>query len=615
MKRHSLLLLFFLFLTAPIFGQLNVDGSGNINGSLRVGQSLLVGADTTGEGSRIYWVPTKGAFRVGTLQEIETTSQLESRFWDLDSIGDYSFISGQNNLATSEASFIGSGIQNTVRGNYSAIVGGVANSIEQGGSFIGGGVANRASGVSTFIGGGEDNTASGSKSATIGGTLNSSSGYLSIVLGGLANEATANYSATIGGWDNNANEESAVVAGGTDNTAIGTHSFIGGGRNNTTSEQGASIVGGNSNTSSGLSSFIGGGSANLAEGFSSFIGGGIVNFASGSRTFIGGGEGLRARSFGETVIGLFNEDYSPQSPSSFNSDDRLFTIGNGTGENARGNALTVLKNGNTGIGISTPQAPLQVEASESESFFENGIYLFNPRNVDNQHAILSARVAGNAAGDPFLSLDVVGEQGWSVGVDNSDDNKFKFSNSGTSVSSATKMTIHPNGNVGIGATNPQRKLHLRTTNIPQLRLQDVGGFVEIYGGADFLVRNSSGVNRLEVKSSGIILASNLRNIGDRRRMQYNDVTGEIGYDNSSRRDKRNIRDLEEDFNAILEMTPKIYTRPWSPDYQEIGFIAEDFHDGGLFPLVEYDTLNRPDGLRYDKMVTYLIPIIKEQRKD
>ncbi|MDD3875743.1 MAG: tail fiber domain-containing protein [Bacteroidales bacterium] len=65
----------------------------------------------------------------------------------------------------------------------------------------------------------------------------------------------------------------------------------------------------------------------------------------------------------ETVIGYFNTDYTPAAPLSFNSADRLFVIGNGTGPSARSNAMTVLKNGNTGIGADVPTALLHTSGT------------------------------------------------------------------------------------------------------------------------------------------------------------------------------------------------------------------------------------------------------------
>jgi hypothetical protein len=59
------------------------------------------------------------------------------------------------------------------------------------------------------------------------------------------------------------------------------------------------------------------------------------------------GNNTIAKTFGETAIGLYNTDYTPQSTSSFNSEDRLFVIGNGTSSFSKSNALVMLKNGNT----------------------------------------------------------------------------------------------------------------------------------------------------------------------------------------------------------------------------------------------------------------------------
>ena len=85
------------------------------------------------------------------------------------------------------------------------------------------------------------------------------------------------------------------------------------------------------------------------------------NFAvsEGERSFSIGNY-ITALSGYETVIGRYNTTYTPQSTTDWNVSDRLFVIGNGTGNSARSNAVTVLKNGNVGIGESSPGRKLQV---------------------------------------------------------------------------------------------------------------------------------------------------------------------------------------------------------------------------------------------------------------
>lgn len=68
-----------------------------------------------------------------------------------------------------------------------------------------------------------------------------------------------------------------------------------------------------------------------------------------------------APSFAELAIGTFNTSYTPSSPTTFVGTDRLFVVGNGQSKSNTSDALTILKNGNTGIGISTPQSTLHID--------------------------------------------------------------------------------------------------------------------------------------------------------------------------------------------------------------------------------------------------------------
>ncbi len=84
--------------------------------------------------------------------------------------------------------------------------------------------------------------------------------------------------------------------------------------------------------------------------------------ASGERS-ISFGHKVNALSGYEIVLGRYNSVYIPSSTTSWQATDRLFSIGNGTGGLSRSNAFTILKNGNTGIGTSTPSATLHVDGS------------------------------------------------------------------------------------------------------------------------------------------------------------------------------------------------------------------------------------------------------------
>ena len=102
--------------------------------------------------------------------------------------------------------------------------------------------------------------------------------------------------------------------------------------------------------------------------------------------------------------------------------------------------------------------------------------------------------------------------------------------------------------------------------------------------------------------------------GDYQNLQWNASNGLIYQDNSSMRYKENISLLNEEFSNILNVAPKKYTRPGSPDRWELGYIAEEFEEAGLGKLVWYDNEGRPEGINYEKIVLYSNENIKTNRQ-
>jgi len=93
-------------------------------------------------------------------------------------------------------------------------------------------------------------------------------------------------------------------------------------------------------------------------------------------------------------------------------------------------------------------------------------------------------------------------------------------------------------------------------------------------------------------------------------------TGELQVDNSSRRLKRNIVPMEEDFTKILKVQPKYYNRIGYPDSLiEAGYIAEEFDSLGLQPLVHYYANGDIFGISYDRISLYLTEIVKMHHAD
>ena len=177
----------------------------------------------------------------------------------------------------------------------------------------------------------------------------------------------------------------AGYAAGTswDKSNVGNYSFAGGYGSIASGEYSTAL--GLNNISSGQGSIALGVNAKAATDFSIALGG--VSFANGpSSTAIGFqavangsyssvlGYNNVSKAYGGIVLGMFNDVSDSPDPNVLASTDRIFQIGNGfydadIDDEVRKNAITVLRNGNTGIGNNTPDPSAVLDVTSTTGGF------------------------------------------------------------------------------------------------------------------------------------------------------------------------------------------------------------------------------------------------------
>jgi|GEM_PF-532240 len=235
-------------------------------------KTVLFGSDTLNTGVKMMWIPAKKAFRAG---EISTGDDS----WNTNKIGEYSFATGYNTLAS---------------GAYSTATG----------------IARATASYATGLGGGH---------------------------------ATAMYATAMGS-----------------SRASGIYSTAGGSA--TATDQGATAFG--EQTQAANAHATASGYYSVASGqFSTAIGG--VNYARGFASTVFG-SGNTAKAYGGVVVGVFNDTTDVVAdPNAYSMTDRIFQVANGYKPGlfspaVQRNAITVLRNGNTGIGVLNPIAKLDI---------------------------------------------------------------------------------------------------------------------------------------------------------------------------------------------------------------------------------------------------------------
>ena len=152
--------------------------------------------------------------------------------------------------------------------------------------------------------------------------------------------------------------------------ALGDFSFSAG-LNNVASGHNSIAIGTNAHANEVFSVAIGTAVFATGEGATAI---GLENSAQGRYSFAIGSNNF-AKTFGGIVSGQYNDVTDNPNPNVASSPDRIFQIGNGyfdeiSDDAVRKNAITILRNGNTGIGTVTPAARLHV--SDSSVVFTGG---------------------------------------------------------------------------------------------------------------------------------------------------------------------------------------------------------------------------------------------------
>ena len=232
-----------------------------------------------------------------------------------------------------------------------------------------------------------DGILTGNRTLTMGAnnlTLSTTSGTLTF-------NSSANHGNVAMGVNNLATGTGGAAAFGSSDTANGQSSFAGGA--NTKASGAFSVALGSQNKATNNFA-VALGHITTASGYNSTAMGWATTASGYISTALGWVN--TAPSFAETVLGTYNTTYTPASSTSWNPADRLFDIGNGT-FSSPSDAFTILKNGNVGIGYSSPSTTLQVNGTTSTTRLQ-------VTNGANPGYVLTSDASGNATWQSTSSL-------------------------------------------------------------------------------------------------------------------------------------------------------------------------------------------------------------------
>jgi hypothetical protein len=146
-------------------------------------------------------------------------------------------------------------------------------------------------------------------------------------------------------------------------------------------------------------------------------------------------------------------------------------------------ALTIDSSGKVGIGTSNPPHKFSVFGSGAGN--------------------ATVQIEGESGADPYINFLANNTQHWSVGIDDSDSDKFKISEH-SGLGTNDYLVVDTTGNVGIGTSSPASILHLLGTD-PKITLGVSGAaeraFLQYDNTASLLSLDSDGAIRLSTNNT------------------------------------------------------------------------------------------------------------------
>jgi hypothetical protein len=534
----------------------------------------------SGSGTRMMWYPQKAAFRAGG---VLGTS------WDKDNIGQYSFAAGYGTRAFGAGS-VSMGANNAATGNYSFSAGLDNSSI--GDASVSFGNLNLVNGKYAMAIG-ESNWAKNDYSFC-GGFQSVASGDYAISYGYIS-YATGLRSTSFG--DKNIASGQGSVAIGGNNKAIGGYAVSLGA--NSTANGMFSATLGNVNVALGNYSISLGNENTAVADNSLALGTNNVTRGIYSATF---GYGNVAQSSHSLVIGSYNDSTLT---------DKLFEIGNGSFA-TRSNALTVLRNGNMGIGIT------------------------NPTNLLTFAAIGGKKISLFPGGTGDAGMGIFPNEFCQYSDNPNADITFGYDSYSTGFSE--KVRFKANGMVGIGTATPvlstgSSGIVAQNNTYIQLRVQSsasaagmefkpsTGNQYEIQADNSnnwFVYNRNVNAYRLFINGSGFV------GIGTNNPTQALQVVGNILASGtitpSDIRYKKNIQPIQSPIEKLAQLNGVTYKyrkeefpQMGFTDKEQIGLIAQEVEK--VFPQLVVTDNKGYKAVDYVKLVPVLLEGIKVQQSE